>query len=89
MTDVEVRIPTMLAGLVGGSRSVPVSGETVSEVLEAVFAVHPELRIHVLDETGSVRPHVAVFNDGAMIRGLDEAVGDGAEITVLQAVSGG
>ena len=42
----------------------------------------------IVDETGAVRPHVSVFVDGAMV-GPESGVSEGAEIRILQAVSGG
>ena len=69
-----------------------VEGRTVCEVLGAVFASNPRLRGYVLDDQGSVRPHMVVFVNGEQIkdrRGLTDAVPDGAEVYVMQALSGG
>lgn len=67
-------------------------GATVREVLDRVFAADPLLRSYVLDDQGRLRRHVNVYLDGAMIRDrarLSDAAGPGAEIHVLQALSGG
>jgi hypothetical protein len=67
-------------------------GDTVRAVLDAALAGNPRLRHYVLDEQGMLRKHVTVFVDGAQIRdrvGLSDAVGAGAEVYVLQALSGG
>ena len=46
--------------------------------------------MHLLDEQGSLRPHVLCFHNGESNRELaDKALADGDEITFLQAVSGG
>jgi sulfur carrier protein ThiS len=69
-----------------------VDGDTVAEVLSAVFADAPTLRGYILNDQGAVRHHVAVFLDGMSIRDrrrLSDAVADGSEIQVLQALSGG
>jgi molybdopterin converting factor small subunit len=69
-----------------------VPGRTVREALEAVFASNPRLRSYVLDDQGCVRKHVSVFVDGEQVRDrerLADAVAPGAEIYVLQALSGG
>jgi molybdopterin synthase sulfur carrier subunit len=61
-------------------------------VLDQVFAARPALRGYVLDDQGQLRHHVAVFIDGSQIsdRGtLGDAVADGAEVWVMQALSGG
>jgi hypothetical protein len=69
-----------------------VAGATVRAALDAYFAEHAPARTYVLDEQGALRQHVVVFVDGAQVRdrqALDDAVGAGAEIYVMQALSGG
>jgi hypothetical protein len=69
-----------------------VDGATVRDVLEAYFARHPRARAYVLDEQGIVRTHVVVFVEGQQIADrarLDERVAPGAEVYVMQALSGG
>ena len=69
-----------------------VDGATVRAALEAVFADNPRLRDYVLDDQGAVRKHVTVFVDGEQVTdrvALAQAVGPGAEIYVMQALSGG
>jgi molybdopterin synthase sulfur carrier subunit len=69
-----------------------VEGGTVRAALEAYFARHAAARAYVLDEQGALRQHVVVFVDGAQVRSrgaLDDAVSPGAEIYVMQALSGG
>lgn len=67
-------------------------GARLCDVLDGLFARHPGLRSYVLDEHGTVRHHVAVFVDGDAIRDksdLTQALGDRAEVYVMQALSGG
>lgn len=67
-------------------------GETVREVLDAVFAENPRARGYVLDDQGAVRHHMVIFVDGTQIRdrqALSDSVSEGAEIYVMQALSGG
>jgi sulfur-carrier protein len=69
-----------------------VRGATVREVLDAVFADRPRLRGYVLDEHGALRRHMVVFVDGAAVRDrrlLGDGVRDGAEVFVMQGLSGG
>lgn len=89
MAEVRVTIPTMLATLVKGSRRFTVTGEDLGGVADAVFALHPELRVHLLDEQGAIRPHVVFFHNDAAVGTLEGVVSDGDTLTVLQAVSGG
>ena len=69
-----------------------VEGRTVREALDAVVKNDPRLGAYLVDEQGRLRAHVAVFVGGAFVRDretLSDSVPDGAEIHVLQALSGG
>lgn len=80
------------AGAADGEVALEVAGASVGEVLDGVFALHPNLRGYVVDEQGAVRHHVAVFVDGDAIRDkrhLTQALGEHAEVYVMQALSGG
>jgi sulfur-carrier protein len=71
---------------------VSVSGGTVREVLDAVFADNPMLRSYILDDQGRVRRHVNVFINGDVVADrlrLTDPVGPGDEVFVFQALSGG
>jgi len=64
----------------------------VRDALDAYFARHGAARAYVLDEQGTLRHHVVVFVDGVQVRdraALGEPVAPGAEIYVMQALSGG
>jgi molybdopterin synthase sulfur carrier subunit len=67
-------------------------GTTVREVLLAAFAHQPQARSYVLDDQGELRKHVTVFVDGEQVMdrtSLGDPVGPGAQIYVMQALSGG
>ena len=69
-----------------------VSGATVREVLDAVFADNPMLRSYILDDQGRVRRHVNVFINGEPVAdrlALSDPVGPDDEVFVFQALSGG
>jgi molybdopterin converting factor small subunit len=89
---VTVKLPTQLRDAAGGAASAEVEGGTVGEALDALFAQHGELRSRMADDDGSLRRFVNVYLAGEDIRfldGLETAVPDGAELTVLPAVAGG
>jgi sulfur carrier protein ThiS len=68
------------------------SGQTVAEVLEAVFSQNPAARSYVLDDQGAVRKHIAIFVNGELIsdrQHLTDPVEIDAEIYIMQALSGG
>jgi molybdopterin converting factor small subunit len=65
---------------------------TVGGLLQALFAAHPGLRDRLVGETGRLREHVNLFVGSESIRhtgGFETPVPDGAEVTILPAVSGG
>jgi molybdopterin converting factor small subunit len=69
-----------------------VHGGTVRDVLNALFARFPRLRDRIVDERGTVRPHVNLFVFRESIRhtgGLETPVPDGGTLSVIAAVSGG
>ena len=69
-----------------------VAGRTVGEVLHSVFASYEKARGYVLDDQGGLRKHMVVFVNGQPIRDrktLSDAVPEGAEVYVMQALSGG
>jgi MoaD family protein len=89
---VTVKLPAQLRDAAGGAASAEVDGATVGEALSALYAQHGELRNRMADDDGSLRRFVNVYLAGEDIRfldGLETAVPDGAELTVLPAVAGG
>jgi hypothetical protein len=69
-----------------------IAGASVRELLDGYFARHPEARSYVLDEHGALRPHVVIFvgeERAADRTHLSDRVPDGAEVWVMQALSGG
>ncbi|HKI36495.1 MAG TPA: MoaD/ThiS family protein [Gemmataceae bacterium] len=69
-----------------------VTGRTVREVLDAAFAGNDPARGYVLDEQGSLRKHMLVFVNGRQVADRDtlsDPVPPGAEVYVMQALSGG
>ena len=67
-------------------------GQTVREVLDAVFADNAPARSYVLDDQSALRRHMTIFVDGRMIRDrarLADPVGETSTIYVFQALSGG
>jgi len=65
---------------------------TVGQVLEAVFLELPRVKGYVVDERGAVRSHMVVFVNGEQLAdrsALSAPVPDGAEVYIMQALSGG
>ena len=86
-----VRIPTPLRTLTGGESTVTVDGATVGQLIENLEKAHPGMRDRLLDEKG-VRRFVNVYvgdEDIRFLDGLETAVEDGTEISIVPAIAGG
>jgi sulfur-carrier protein len=83
----EVRLRGRLKEL-AGTGAQGVGGATIAESLQALEAERPALDGWILDERGLIRRHLKVFVNG--VQG-DEAtaVGDGDQVEVVPAISGG
>ena len=86
-----VRIPPVLRENTGGSRSVEVTGGTVTAALDDLFAKHPALRERVT-ENGQLSGFINVYVNDRDVRyrdGLATAVGPDDTIILLPAMAGG
>ncbi|MBS1676886.1 MAG: MoaD family protein [Actinobacteria bacterium] len=89
--SVTVKIPTQLRAATGGQAEVEVEGSNVGEALDAVFAAYGDLRERITQD-GTLRRFVNVYVSGEDIRfqqGLETAINEGDEVTILPAVAGG
>ena len=71
---------------------VTVEAETIVEVLAALEKRHAGLSDFLVDEHGTLRPHINIFIGDRLItdrENLDDRVGEGDEILIFQALSGG
>jgi MoaD family protein len=88
---VTVKIPAQLRAVTDGEVELEVEGATVGEALDAVFELLEGLRDRLTEDDG-LRRFVNVYVSGEDIRfqdGLDTALSDGDEVTILPAVAGG
>ncbi|MDQ4036739.1 MAG: MoaD/ThiS family protein [Chloroflexota bacterium] len=86
-----IRIPPVLRENTGGSRTVEVTGGTVSEALADLFGKHPALRDRVTED-GQLSPFVNVYVNDRDVRyrdGLETAIGGDDTIILLPAMAGG
>ncbi len=76
---------------IAGVEAIDVAGDSLQAAFEDLFARHPRLRGYVLDDQSRIRRHVAVFVDGrrATLEDGDPRLGDGSEVHILPALSGG
>ncbi len=87
-----ISIPTVLRPHADGARKLEANGSTVGEVFADLAGRHPKLAEQLLSPEGALPVFVNVFVDDEDIRylhGLETAVGERTEITILPAVAGG
>lgn len=92
MANVTFQVPEVLSRYSDGEASVPLQGWTVAEVVEALFARHPDLRFRVYDRGGRVYPYLILFRNGDELprENLDGIpVTDGDVIELVGAAEGG
>ncbi|HLY18202.1 MAG TPA: ubiquitin-like small modifier protein 1 [Bryobacteraceae bacterium] len=87
-------IPGALRSFAGGQRQVVIEATpaTVADALAELWTRHPGIRDRVATEQGQIREHINVFVGNENIRdtgGLQTPVEDGAEISIIPAISGG
>ncbi len=87
-----LRIPTVLRPAMGGEVSIPVEGTTIGAVLADVTDRYPAVRGQLLNDDGTLHRFLNVYvndDDVRYLGGVDAAVGESDEITLLPAVAGG
>ncbi|MFD4674453.1 MoaD/ThiS family protein [Lentzea sp. NPDC058450] len=88
---VTVSIPTILRTHTGGEKSVSASGTTLAEVIDDLENNHGGLKARLVKE-GVLHRFVNVYVNDEDVRfsgGLESAVKDGDNVTILPAVAGG
>jgi molybdopterin converting factor small subunit len=86
-----VFVPTPLRKYTNQESKVEVGGGSVREVLANLEAEYPGFEERLF-ENGEVKRFINVFVDGKEVRtldGLDTAVGEDAEVSIIPAMAGG
>ncbi len=75
--------------LTGGQQQIPVEGETVRQIVEALEALYPGFKARIV-ENDRIRTEIAVAVDGEVVTsGLRARVGAESEVHFLPALAGG
>jgi molybdopterin converting factor small subunit len=88
----KIHIPTPLRQYVGKQSTVEVKAATVSEAMDALVALHPEVRRHLYTEEGKLRAFVNLYVNDEDIRYLQKeatAVNEGDNISIVPSIAGG
>lgn len=84
-----VLIPTPLRSYTGGEATVIAKGATLGELASDLDRKYPGLRFRIIDEQGSIRPHIRFFVNRVPTRNLASAVSETDEVMIVGALSGG
>ena len=92
--NIKVRFSSALRGNTNGANDATVeSAQNVKTAINALCAKFGEnFQRKVLDETGQLHNHVAIYKNGEDLRfseGLESTLSDNDELLILPAVSGG
>ncbi len=89
---VNVKIPTPLRGLTLDRDMVPADGANLQELVDNLEDSFPGMRERLCEEDGELRRFVNVYINGEDVRfldGLQTAIAEGDEISIVPAVAGG
>jgi molybdopterin synthase sulfur carrier subunit len=86
---IRVLIPSPLFSYTGGQRQIGAEGETLAGLLEILDRRYPGMRHRIVDEQDCIRPHIRFFVNGDMAENLDHILGEGDEVMIVAALSGG
>ena len=85
----QVLIPSQLTSYTDGATRVEAAGATVAAVLDALDRRFPGLKFRVLDAQDRVRRHMRLFIGQRETRSVAQALGEGDELLIFGALSGG
>lgn len=87
-----LKIPTPLRPYAGGLSAVSVRGPRVADALSDLTVQHPDLRQHIFNESGELRPFVNLFlndEDVRYLEGVDTAVEETDLLRIIPSIAGG
>jgi len=90
--SVSVKVPTPLRKVTNGASQVTADAANVRELIEALEGQFPGMRERLCDDDASLRLFVNVFvgdEDIRFLQGLDTALEEGVEVSIVPAVAGG
>ena len=90
--SIQINIPTVLAALAEGQRSMEAQGGTLGEAVADVAARYPKLAPRLRDDRGNPYKFVVFYvndEDSRFRGGFEAKLQDGDEVTIVPAISGG
>jgi len=89
---IRVTIPTPLRRFTADDALIEVRADTITGILDELDARYPGLRTRLCEENGKLRRFFNIYVDGEDVRFLNDLetqVPEGAEVSIIPAISGG
>ncbi len=89
---IKVRIPSPLRKLTQEKSEVEASGQNIGDLINHLDGAYPGLKERICEEDGSIRRFVNIYlneEDIRFLKGMDSAVKDGDEVSIVPAMAGG
>ena len=87
-----LKIPTPLRPFAGGNAEIDVPSGTIGDALSGLTDQHPDLRQHIFNEGGELRPFVNLYlneEDVRYLDGLHTPVGEDDLLRIIPSIAGG
>ena len=87
-----LKIPTPLRPYAENQSTLNLSGQTVSDVLQAAINQYPELETHLFSEAGDLRPFVNLFlgeENVNQLQNLETKLKDNDTLLIIPSIAGG
>jgi molybdopterin converting factor small subunit len=85
----KVYVPGPLQSYTGYADVVDASGATLGELLAELDRAYPGIRFRMIDEQDGIRQHIKLFVNSVQVSTLSAPLGEGDEVDIICAISGG
>jgi len=88
----KVKIPAPLLKFTGNKSPVEVDSGTIKELIDNLEKNYPGIKKRLCEDNGEIRKFINFYVNGddmRFLKGLDTAIKDGDDITIVPAVAGG
>jgi len=88
-----LRIPTPLRTYTGGKSEIQITGQTVAEAMDDLVRQYPDMKQHIFNEDGQLRPFINLFlgedNIKDLPQRLDTPIGGNQRLLLIPSIAGG
>jgi len=87
-----LKIPSPLRRFTNGQATLDVSGATIRHVLDELFSEFPDIKGHLIEDSGELRNFVNIYIGKECIKhlgGAEATVDPGADIRIIPSIAGG